>query len=502
MPDRPKLVPNEHTNRPSVGESGAQYATDATKVMENYRALAEAIGSVLIDGQDCDEGTVHYGSSDSTHCRITAPDDRLEVGDILILGEGPRVWQFELEYDREIEIEDADLIDGTAGTSNYDTIKDSLHIWVVAKDKITKTVTKDLIQLSKVTGGKSGTAFTAADIQISEADTDKVGDRLEELETDFGVEHDADGTHSDGKLTEDVFTEDACIKNGFYNALFNGFFHLYRYHVSDDVLPDGWTLKGSPSAYGILSTTGVYGAAAWRITASANGDGMKRQEGAIPNATYFIAEVYLKAPTGSASLTIDIYDGTTSTSKNQTVGTDWTALRVRHELTAGATYVQVRIYSAESGAQIFDVSHAVGMWGNFAKDVDEDARTRAVAIPQMLTFHIATVNDASFTTKAKFTLDDEIVPTHFGMRICQVSIFALTAPAGGNAEFQIKDSSNTIALPTLTNGSTYAVTNYGDTNTDTDLAMDIIELQAKKTAGTAAANVVVTIIYLALPYNA
>jgi hypothetical protein len=494
MPDRLDFVPNAFENRPNVAASGPQYATDATKVMENYAALAEGIGCVLIDGRDCDEGTVHYGSSDSTHCRITVPDDRLEVGDILILGEGSRVWQFELVYDREIEIEDADLIAGTAGTNNYDTIKDSLHVWVIAKDKISKTVTKDLIQLSKVTGGKSGTALTAADLQISETDTDKVGIRLEELETDFGVDHNADGTHKDDVLDQDNFLEDGLYQNGFQSAVKNGFFRNYNPGASSPYYPDAWDAKGSPSAaqYG---GSFVHGGSWWQISAASSGDGIEQTiDEFFAYAEEFDFECWVRGTTASGSLTVEIYDGVTSTTQNQTVGTTWTRVKVHHTLDASATEVTVRVYSEEAGAWIFRVARCVGTWGNVRKLLHEDVVGQIPAVKRTITFFIASGDHAAWTTKAQIRM-----PSDRAWRITDMSAYALTQPAGGNQLIRIYDGA-TIIYVQINNGANWGYgANYPGSGWDLakrSAPADAYSIDTYRTAGTGASGITLWIEYL------
>lgn len=493
MPDRPKLVPNEHENRPTVAASGGQYATDATKVMENHTALAEAIGNVLVDGRDCAEGTVNYGSSTTTQCCITLPDDRVEVGDLLHFGDGSREWVFVVAYDREIKITDAELIVGTAGTNDYNTIKDDLHIRTISKDKLTKPVTRDLVQLAKVTSGRPNSALTADVIQMTEADADKVGTRLTELETDFAIGHDAAGAHKDDVIDQDNIAEDGCYKNGFMSALKNGFFVNYPCATTSNNLPDGWDLMGSPTPY-VYGGDFEHGGKYWVITAGATGHGMQQTiDEFFDYADEFDFECWLRGDSASGSLTVAIYDGVATSTENAIITTTWTRVKVHHTLDPSATGITVRVYSEAPGAFVFRVARCVGTWGNFRKLLHQDVRSQVHQKRHEVSFYIETVPVGAYVVKGQFA-----APTR-AWRIWAVSAYCITAPVGNYAYFRIYDGT-TEAVCSVMAVNNIGTWRYDGTPIDTDLkkwamSSDYYYIEARQVSGTGPSGCTVTIEY-------
>jgi hypothetical protein len=120
-------------------------------VLENYDKLSRAIGNVQIIGTDCTDDT-----STTILCKLVTPTDHLEIGDVVVIGEGGanlRVWYVQVAIADKLSFSDANLINGSAGINNYDAIKNDLMIWIISKAKLYNFITKNQIFLSRAIQG-------------------------------------------------------------------------------------------------------------------------------------------------------------------------------------------------------------------------------------------------------------------------------------------------------------------------------------------------------------
>lgn len=235
--DRSGILPYPASPRPSDLPLDAEYAVRADYYNANLRIVAEAIGCPFFTGQHykCYEGSDYYGSSTSTHCRLTLPVDYTEIGDVLFIGDGSRIWRVTIAQLDQIEFSDSDLVHGTAGTANYNTIKDSLEFRVWGKSKISKLVTKNEIVTGDFADGLHGD-----DIPVSQGSGDTIKDQLD----DIYVEHESDGTHSAGIIGNAELDKDDVLKTqAFVNRVRNGAFH-----INDVASKDYWTDIGTPGS--------------------------------------------------------------------------------------------------------------------------------------------------------------------------------------------------------------------------------------------------------------
>jgi len=235
--DRSGIIPYPASPRPSDLPLDAEYAVKADTYNANLRMIAEEVGCPYFTGKHykCYEGSAYYGSSTSAHCRLTLPLDYTEIGDVLFIGDGSRIWRVVIAQLDQVEFSDSDLVHGTAGTANYDTIKDNLEFMVRAKSKISKVVTKNEIVTGNFADGLHGD-----DIPVSQGSGDSIKDQLD----DIYVEHESDGTHSAGIIGNAELDKDDVLKTqAFVNRVRNGAFN-----INNAASKDYWTDIGTPNS--------------------------------------------------------------------------------------------------------------------------------------------------------------------------------------------------------------------------------------------------------------
>jgi len=133
MPDK-KFVPHEFQNNPNPLNYDPAYNVDARKFNDNFKTLSTAIGVVRVLGEECTEGSTHYGSSSSTRlCFTLPPEKRALPGDVILAGDGTRSWRFICEYEDEVKLTDDELTYGNEGMS-YEGILSNLRILIIAKE--------------------------------------------------------------------------------------------------------------------------------------------------------------------------------------------------------------------------------------------------------------------------------------------------------------------------------------------------------------------------------
>jgi len=144
---RGKFVDEEMTKPKSEVPEAEQKLISEAITINNFNKVCRAIGAVQIIGTDCVDDT-----STTILCKLLIPADQLEVGDIVIIGEGganKRQWHKEIAVNDKLQFDDNDLIVGDTGFTNYNTIKDDLMLWIIAKSKIPKIITAAEILLTR-----------------------------------------------------------------------------------------------------------------------------------------------------------------------------------------------------------------------------------------------------------------------------------------------------------------------------------------------------------------
>lgn len=217
MLDRRNMFPHWWQGRPEDLPRDPNFRVRSDYLNANLRAVAEAIGVVLITGDLCTEGNFHYGTSTTTECRLTLPDDYTEVGDILMVADATRQWRIPaIAYENEIFFSDTHLIAGSSSGNDYNTIQNNLIMWTLSKTKITKTVTKNEIVLDSFPDG-----LHADDMQLAEGDATNLKTKVELID----VEHESNGVHSVGIIKNDTLDKaDVLSSQGFINRVKNSDF--------------------------------------------------------------------------------------------------------------------------------------------------------------------------------------------------------------------------------------------------------------------------------------
>lgn len=304
--DRRGAMPYPWQGRPRDLPLDEEYALRDDKLNANWRQLMEAIGKPLITGVMCTEGTVAYGASTITHCRITLPDDFTELNDWLNIGDGARQWRVKVLVENEIEFSDADLIGGLSGTANYNTIQNSLLLETLSKEKLEKQVTKNEIVLGSFDDG-----LHADDIGISKTDTTKIKTKLDL----FDIEHKTDGVHKDDIIENSMLDkDDVLITQSFVNRVKNGAFN-----INLAASRDYWLDVGSP-----VVTINSNGKTAFpyfdcEIDSDALGEGIRQGIFAVEKGQPVRLCFWAKGNSGGEAIKAQIYDGVVSVSSEITL---------------------------------------------------------------------------------------------------------------------------------------------------------------------------------------
>lgn len=409
----------------------------ASEVNENLAAVADGLYA-RIRGADCTDGNTN-GVSITTQCNLTLPDDRAEVDDEVQIGDGSREWRTTVFADREVSFSDSDLVKGTAGTANYNTIKDSLEIKVVAMAKTEKQIVKQNIQLAPVSDGKSGSALTGEDLRVSETDATT----LKKIADSFAVEHDKDnGLHNPEIIDAPNIKEECFEDETWLNEILNAYFLSFSGGAS--AIPDCWEEQGTPSGYSLAQDLANDAWNTLSITVDALQEGIRQDIEAFRKGENCALSVELKAVGSDQSLTILIDDGVGSSSLNQSIGTtDYVRMSVLRTLDASATQCRTIIRSEESSGT-FKIRRPSLVWGDLRKDVAEDVESR---IARQLEHMESYCPDASLTNFDRMVLTEAIV-------VRKLDAYAITAPTGDYVRFTFSDGSTEIYVE-VANGQNY-----------------------------------------------
>lgn len=335
--DRRSAMPHPHEGRPEDLPFDVAYAFTDDKLNANWRQLMEAMAQTLITGIMCTEGTVAYGASDTTHCRLTLPDGYTELNDYLIIGDGSRVWRVKVLVANEIEFTDTHLISGS-GASDYNTIQNSLRIVTLSKEKIGIIITKNEISLGAFTDALHGD-----DIRISQA----IATTIKDLYDDYYTEHESDGTHSDDIIgNSNLKKDDVLITQGFTHLVKNGDFCTNKIASLDH-----WETLGTPTTLQANENSpNVFPAYECEIASDDIDEGIvqyfPRGEVGMPLRLCFWA----KGDSGGEELKVLLSDGIGNSLKEIILTSSW--IKYYHTFTPTTKAdMSVRFTSGSAGAQ-------------------------------------------------------------------------------------------------------------------------------------------------------
>lgn len=340
--DRRSAMPWPYEGRPRELPLDEEYAFRSDRGNANWRQLMEAIATALITGIMCEEGTVTYGASTTTHCRLTLPDGYAEVNDFLVIGDGTRIWRVEVAVAREIEFSDSNLIDPTGGegTADYNTIQNNLIMFTLSKSKLSAWISKN-----EIARGSQDGALHLDDLQRSKTDTDNANTTLEKLFT----EHENDGSHSDNIIgNSNLKKADVLITEAFISRVKNGAFN-----INGAASLDYWTEVGSLVTFQANDN----GKAAFprycaQLSSDDSGEGMSQDlsenkfEANVPIRMCF----YAKGNSGGEKLKFQLYNGIESAEAEVVLTTTYTAYYLTFT-PSDATNLTVRFLSNQASAQ-------------------------------------------------------------------------------------------------------------------------------------------------------
>lgn len=470
--DRRDAMPYPWQGRPADLPLDPTYALRADYLNANWRQIMEAIGVVLITGQMCTEGSATYGSSTTTYCRLTLPEGYCELNDWLHIGDGSRQWRVQMTVENEIEFSDSDLIDGTAGTANYNAIQDDLMMWTLAKAKLTKLVTKNEIVTGDFSDGLHGD-----DIPVSQGSSDSIKDQLD----DIYVEHESDGTHSAGVIgNSELDKDDVLISQGFVNRVRNGAFNL-----NDTECADYWTDIGTPSTTPTDNGKSAYPHYDLQFTTNALGEGVYQNllygfEANVPIRMSFVAW----GDSGGEEIKAQMYTGVETATSELEMTTDPTTYYLTLTPTDISTLV-VRFISNTASTITWHIALVTVCLGDIHTKPERssgDVLYDAVLTQQLY------VNDlkASGADKqyGQWVLER-------GIKILRADAYANTAP-DANVTLRITDDATNYDV-TVNNGA-----NTGNNTADQEYAAGTLKLKVLTNTASTGGACILTVQYRVL----
>lgn len=448
--DRRAMIPHPGEPRPEDLPLDDEYAVRPDYYNANLRQLAEAIGCIMFTGVMCEDGG-HYGASDATHCRLTLPDDFTEIGDILHIGDGSREWRVEITVENAIEFTDTNLVDGTSGGTDYDTIKDNLLLWCVAKTKLSKPVTKNEICLGNFADG-----LHADDIQRSAAHTDTI----DTLFTSYEVQHNFapgtshDGTHKDSIIDNNHLVKSTVLRSqGSLNLVANGFFLVNGEPSSDyweaiggaTLTPDETvTCSSFPKNYCQVDTTDV-------------NQGLRQKVDDIEAGIPLKMSCYMKGAAGGENVRLMMNTDSGSVHDDVELTTTWT----RYDLTWDAPDDQCSFYaramSLDTGASTFYIAMISVSFGDVPQYPERSPKDNVFDLAVPITAYIHTLVAASDIVVATWTPQNDI-------KILRVDAYA-TRAVDANCTIRLTDGADnvdTVILSGQCSGSNTAGTQEYD----------------------------------------
>jgi len=283
---------------------------------------------------------------------------RIQVND----GAGGHVWEVQADADDQFTINDAGMIYGVP-VANYAGIAiASLYLEVIGSTNHRRMVGAAGIALSDAPGG-----FTGDDMPRSAADPTVVDAAITEVENNFAVEHEMDGTHTPNFLLNAYLSPDDVLDGeGVQNILFG---QMEDWPAGINAPPKGWVLYGAPTSV-VRSTTAKYGAYSALITAGGAARGIYYP---VPNYDDYktrtisvSAWVLTGGVAGDVQMTLD--DGVAPITGTAVAVTGaWQLVRAQITLAADATRLYVIIASAAASSPAFYLDGVMGVVGRLYK---------------------------------------------------------------------------------------------------------------------------------------
>jgi|GEM_PF-6114938 len=311
--NRKEVLPFTFEPRPKDLPLDMEYAVRGDYMGATLRKIVEMIGKTFWLGThyQCLEGSAHYGTSDSTHCRLTIPSGYTELNDYLVIGDGTRIWRVQVTVANQIEFTDTNLISGDSGTANYDEIKESLTFMTLSKTKIATYITKNEIAL-----GTHTDALHGDDIRISDA----IATTIKDLYDAFDLEHEANGKHSNGIIENSMLDKtDVMITQGFVHKETNGAFN-----INDEASVDFWEAIDSPDKFqAALNLSSDFPAFEMEIETTGIGKGAKQLLIGCEKDYPLRLSFWAKGNAGGEEIMVRLYAGMISEEMPITLTADW-----------------------------------------------------------------------------------------------------------------------------------------------------------------------------------
>jgi hypothetical protein len=429
--DRTAFVGYKPANDPQPDTPQAQfdhgpYVFDAERFnTEIVQALAESIGVTFVRGKDC----VDNGST-TTVCNFMTPTDRIEVGDVMIWGDGSRQWRKVITVKDTVSFSDSDLTGGSPGSNNYNTILSTIRGVVIAKPLTTTPITKNEIVLGNFAAGLNG-----ANIRRVQAAVTTIDEAIEAIEDDFYAseglsgQHADNGVHSDGFLTNLMLDKDDVLKTqGFRNILKNAFFRKWTAGTSSP--PDHYVAVGVGAA-DITRQGGTSGYPYFcriDVGISELGYGMKQSLAnslcGLNEAPYLTMRGWIRRISGGTALRLKL-EGSVAGTTDITISDIWTRFDLTSTVDAAGICPASVVASwlcNSANATIFELAGWEVLYGDVAIIEQEDDHSQHAEMYEAVSFYVAT--PATAGNKAKWTPQEDIV-------IRRIDAFVITPESGG-----------------------------------------------------------------------
>lgn len=428
--DRRGQIPYVAEPRPKELPKDKEYAVRADKYNANLRKAFERMGVIMVLGSECSPTSVQYGATDADNFRATLPEDSTEVGDIIIVSEdavNPRTWRFTIVYADEIEIADAQLVDGASGTSNYDTIQKSLIIWLVSKAGLRQWVSKN-----EILRGQFADALKADDLIMGVDDDTVLGTKVDWFDEEHRVDAGHEGEHKAGFLTNSMLDLDDVLKTqGASNIVKNGAFNINN---AADI--SFWTaISATLTAPAGVCGTFPYYMMKIAVTDADQGayqDLIDLDVGEMITATFFA-----KGTNGKkirAVLQTDTLD--------ETLPITCTGSFVEYSLQFTPDNIcsnpKIKFLSDETGAQDFYIAYVCVRWGNVRMKAERAASDVMYDAVHDMAFYMPDLAAAAADEiYASFVLEKNI-------KIISIYAYSRVAAATADATIRLSDGTNNV----------------------------------------------------------
>lgn len=424
----------------------------------NWRQTFEAIGKVFITGIMCTEGTVTYGASDSTHCRLTLPTGFTEVDDYLVIGDGSRIWRVQVAVENEIEFTATQRINGAAGSSNYDGIQSSLWMLTLSKDKLGVFITQHEISLGNFTDALDGDC-----IRVIHSNAQTIKTKLDL----FDLEHESDGKHSDGIIENSMLDkENVLVTQGFVNKVTNSAFN-----INGVASKDYWDVVNGATLTAVANSCGVFPNFYLKTETAALNAGAKETLERFefePDVPVRLV-VYAKGAAGTEKIKVVLNTAGTSNETSEIELTDgWVPYYLTFTPDSACSF-DVSFLSTVAGAQEFYIASVNIALGDVATLGERSPRDAMLDAVHEMTFYchdpLTTGQFAAFVLEKNIKIlrvdayvrvdpatDDVVVRISDGSTDYDITI-AIAANSGNNAADQEYDKGETITVEILANSA-------------------------------------------------